>query len=185
MRMQYTCRFIVVTFAVMFFSRSAFAQQDLCKGTPDSNQVIGYGGCVFYGKSVIAGTFMEAATTITAGSGMTANGRIQNVQAGLAPTDAVNMGQLNQQYAYLDKQDANNRSVANIGVAIAMAAASVPALDSGKNFGIGVGTGTYGGRSALSVAGVARVSQSLQVKFNVGTGSDGRAAAGAGALMSW
>lgn len=184
-------RWIIVCVALAG-SNALLAQQNPCKGVPNSTEVIGYGGCIFYGQSIIAGTYMEAATTVTAGSGVVANGRVQNVESGIALTDAVNVSQLdqqyayiNQKYAYLNQQSAYNRSVAGTGVAIAMAAASVPALEAGKNFGFGLGAGTYDGRSAISIVGIARVSQSVQVKFNIGTGPDGRSAAGAGALMSW
>jgi len=118
---------------------------------------------------------------ITADDGVVANGRVQNVEAGVASTDAVNVQQLHQ----LDQQITYSRRIASTGSAIAMAAASVPALEGGKRFGVGVGTGTYDGRSAISIAGIARINGTVQMKFNIGTGSDGKTAAGAGALMSW
>lgn len=139
---------------------------------------------------------ITAAGTVTAGAGVVANGRVQNVEAGVTATDAVNVQQLQaatdwaqqasqQQFQELSQQTGVNRRIASTGTAIAMAAASVPALEGTSSFGFGVGTGTYDGRAAISVAGVARVSNHVQVKLNIGTGSDGKTAAGAGALMSW
>lgn len=147
------------------------------------------------GRDVTAGRNVVAAGQVIAGAGVVANGRVENVADGVAPTDAVNVQQLNQavgasgalvgQVQDLGRQVGNNRKIASSGTAIAMAAASVPALESDRRFGIGVGTGTYDGRSAISVAGAARISRNVQVKLNLGTGSNGKAAAGAGALFSW
>ncbi|GLQ89944.1 hypothetical protein GCM10007898_35190 [Dyella flagellata] len=167
---------------------------------------------IFYGNTFTSGltntgTFQNngniqstgniaAAGTVTAGAGVVANGRVENVEAGVAPTDAVNVQQLQaaanwaqqasqQQFQQLSQQTGVNRRIASTGTAIAMAAASVPALEGTSRFGVGVGTGTYDGRAAVSIAGEMRVSSHVQVRLNVGTGSDGKTAAGAGALMSW
>jgi hypothetical protein len=146
-------------------------------------------------NDVVAGRNVVAGGQVVAGDGVVANGRVENVADGVAPTDAVNVQQLNQalgnsgvfagQIHDLGRQIGNNRTIASTGTAIAMAAASVPALESDRRFGLGVGTGTYDGHSAVSIAGAARVSQNVQVKLNLGTGSGGKTAAGAGALFSW
>lgn len=163
-------------------------------GQTNSNGLVNTGALVNNGSIQATGN-IAAGGTVTAASGMTANGRVQDVEAGVAPTDAVNVQQLQsatgamqqtqQQLQQLNQQTSYNRRIASTGTAIAVAAASVPALEGSKHFGVGVGTGTYDGRSAISVAGEARVNRAIQVKFNIGTGSDGKVAAGAGALMSW
>lgn len=86
--------------------------------------------------------------------------------------------------AQVQGQLAENRKVASGGVAVAIAAASMPALEAGKKFGFGLGVGTHDGRSGVAVGVAARVSESLQLKFNVGTGG-GKVTAGAGGLWSW
>lgn len=74
---------------------------------------------------------------------------------------------------------------ASRGVAIAMAAASIPPLEAGKKLGVGVGVGHYNGENAFSLALGARVSDSVQLRFNLGTGGNGKAAVGAGGMYSW
>lgn len=87
--------------------------------------------------------------------------------------------------AQVQRQLRDNRKLASTGVAAAVAIASIPALDTGKKVGLGVGVGTYDGRSALAVALAARVSDALQLRFNLGTGNDGRVAASVGGNYAW
>lgn len=85
--------------------------------------------------------------------------------------------------AQVRRQLRDNCKVASTGVAAAVAIASIPALDTGKKVGLGVGT--YDGRSAVAMALTARVSDALQARFNLGTGSDGRMAASMGGNYAW
>jgi hypothetical protein len=124
---------------------------------------------------------VTAGGTVTAGNGVVANGRVQNVAPGILPTDAANMQQLNQVRA--ETQDA--RKTGSTGAAIALAAASVPALEAGKQFGVGVGVGSYDGRSAIAAAVSFRLGESSQIKVNVGTGQSGKIGGGVGASWSW
>ncbi|BEP57050.1 MULTISPECIES: YadA-like family protein [unclassified Variovorax] len=138
---------------------------------------------------------------------------ITNVAPGVAPTDAANVGQVDamaqglaattaQQAAInaaqqninatqqltthrMQQQMSENRRVAGTGAAVALAAASVPALETGKRIGVGLGVASYDGQSAISLSVAARVSEQLQLKFNVGTGPGGKVGAGAGGLWSW
>jgi autotransporter adhesin len=124
---------------------------------------------------------VTAGGTITAGSGMVANGRVQNVSPGILPTDAANMSQLNQ----VRSEVQDMRKTSSTGAAIALAAASVPALEAGKQFGVGVGVGSYDGRSAIAAAVSFRINESAQIKLNVGTGQSGKVGGGIGASWSW
>ncbi|MES2533752.1 MAG: YadA C-terminal domain-containing protein [Pseudomonadota bacterium] len=117
---------------------------------------------------------------------------INNVQASVnAAQTTVNERQsaINAAQATTNAQVQNrldeNRKVASTGSAIAMAAGSIPALEAGRQAGLGVGVGNYDGRSALAIGVAARVSDALQLKFNVGTGAGGKASAGAGGMWSW
>ena len=89
--------------------------------------------------------------------------------------------------AQVRRQLRDNRKVASTGVAAAVAIASIPALYTGKKVGLGLGVGvsTYDGRSAVAMALTARVSDALQARFNLGTGSDGRMAASMGGNYAW
>jgi hypothetical protein len=117
---------------------------------------------------------------------------INNVQASVnaaqtAVNDrqaSINAAQANTNAQVQSRLD-ENRKVASTGSAIAMAAGSIPALEAGKQAGLGVGVGNYDGRSALAIGVAARVNEALQLKFNVGTGAGGKASVGAGGMWSW
>ncbi len=118
---------------------------------------------------------------------------------GVAATDAATVGQLesafssqtqtnNNQATFnqaIQSQTAENRRISSTGIAIVAAAAALPGLEAGKQFGIGAAVGTFDGRSAIAVGLVARITQALQVKLHVGTGHNGKVAAGAGGMWSW
>ncbi|RYG11748.1 MAG: hypothetical protein EON92_09840 [Burkholderiales bacterium] len=150
-------------------------------------------------NATVGGNLAVTGTAST--HGINNNGQvISGVANGMAASDAVNVGQLNTAVsnvvvpmataqaatnAQVQNQLSDNRRVASTGTAMAMAAASIPALEQGKNFGVGVGGGTYDSRGAFAIGLAARVNQALQVKLNVGTGNGGKVGAGAGAMWSW
>ncbi|MFO7581425.1 YadA-like family protein, partial [Guyparkeria sp.] len=136
------------------------------------------GGNVDYNTITLEG---EGGTTIT------------NLAPGEKPTDAVNVGQL-QQFGYrfedqiktvherIDEVESN----ANAGIASALAAAGVPqAFMPGKSM-IAVGAGAYKGESAVSV-GMSRLSDNGRwiIKANVSGDSRGNVGAGVGAGWHW
>ena len=104
-----------------------------------------------------------------------------NINAVQAQTNALQSGT----NARVQQQLADNRKVASSGVASAVAAASIPALERDKKVGVGLGVGNYDGSSAFALGVAARVSESLQLKFTVGSGNGGRVSAGAGGMFSW
>ncbi|WP_275288516.1 YadA-like family protein [Halomonas elongata] len=119
--------------------------------------------------------------------------QIHNVAAGEAPTDAANVGQLeelnqqfNQQIGGLNKRIDDVEDDANAGSASAIAAASVPqAYLPGKSM-VSAGAGTYSGESAVAV-GVSRLSDNGRwaVKLNATGDSQGNFGAGVGAGFHW
>lgn len=150
------------------------------------------------GDTTVTGDLTVTGTTFT--NGLDNGGQvISNVAPGVAANDASTVGQLNAATAAqaitnasqagfnnrIQAQTDANRRIASNGTAIVAAAASIPALEAGKNIGFGMGVGGYDGRGAISVALAARASQALQFKLHVGTGSGGKVAAGAGGLWSW
>ncbi|UBU50457.1 YadA-like family protein [Cobetia amphilecti] len=149
--------------------------------------------------SVAAGrtTVSDRGVTIEGGPSMTVDGidgggkRITNVAPGVEAGDAVNVGQmqeLNRHYA----QEFNNvhrrinevEKSANAGTASALAASTVPqAWISGKSM-VGVGAGTYGGESAISI-GVSRLSDNGRFIIQGKVTGDSQSNFGAGIGAGW
>lgn len=120
------------------------------------------------------------------------NNVISGVADGVAPTDAVNVRQLNAvaglqgaALSGLQNQTVENRRMASTGTAIALAASSIPGVVEGKSISMGIGVGGYDGRSAISIGLAARLRANAQVRFNLGTGSGGKTGVGAGGSWSW
>jgi S-ribosylhomocysteine lyase LuxS involved in autoinducer biosynthesis len=125
--------------------------------------------------------------------------QITNVAAGTAPTDAVNLSQMNSSVAqgvqqannYTDQRinDTNNaiNGVARgaySGIAAATALTMIPEVDQGKTLSFGIGAGTYKGYQAVALGGTARITDNIKVKAGVGL-SAGGTTAGVGASMQW
>ena len=114
------------------------------------------------------------------------NTRIQNVAAGRADTDAVNVSQLKgavtQIGNHINKMDKNLRA----GVAGAMAAGGLyHATLPGKSM-VAAGAGTYKGESAVAV-GYSRLSDNgkVGIKFSVNTNTRGDSGAAASVGYQW
>ena len=137
--------------------------------------------------------------TVSLGGGGLDNGgnKITNVAAGEKATDAVNVGQLNAKlgaiteaanlnFNALEHKIDNVGETANAGVAGAIAQGSIPQVTRPGAAGLGVGSGYYGGQSALAV-GMSSMSDGGNwiVKGNISVNTKGRVGAGAGALYQW
>jgi len=94
---------------------------------------------------------------VTLGNDQAADGtRISNVAPGIAPTDAVNLGQLGAVQNQLQGQIASTQRIAYSGVAMATAMSTLPqATTPGKNL-MSVGVGNYAGYSAVAIGYSAR-----------------------------
>ena len=141
--------------------------------------------------------------TINGGPSVTQSGidaagnKITNVAAGTDPTDAVNVSQLNarlgatgqaaeEKLKQLENKLDQNQDRANAGIAGAIAQGTIPQVTRPSAFGLGVGTGYYGGQSALAVGASAMTDGGNWIfKGNVSVNSKGRVGAGAGALFQW
>ena len=133
-------------------------------------------------------------TNIAANTGkITAN--TANIAANTAniQTNANNIAAINTQLA--DNNDSINELRGNVnllnkdlrgGVASAIAHASVPQSTKAGAIGVGVGTGFYGGQSAVSL-GVSGVTsnENWVFKASVSTNSRGNYGVGAGAFYQW
>jgi autotransporter adhesin len=134
------------------------------------------------------------------------NNRVQNVAAATAATDAVNLGQVNQliansggsspalqnqvngiqnQVNSLQSQVNQNNLIAQRGIASASAIAGIPAIETGKNFSVGVGVGNYVSASAISVGAQARLTEFTVLKIAAGTTSFGGVVTSAGLGISF
>ena len=126
-----------------------------------------------------------------------AGNKITNVAAGTDPTDVVNVSQLNarlgateqvaeEKLRQLEHKIDQNQDRANAGIAGAIAQGTIPQVTRPSAFGLGVGTGYYGGQSALAVGASAITDGGNWIfKGNVSVNSKGRVGAGAGALYQW
>ena len=112
--------------------------------------------------------------------------RISNVAPGRVGTDAVNLNQL----AGLGNALQNNidrvGKKAYSGVAGAIAQGSIPQVTRPGATGIGVGSGYYGGQSAMAI-GVSAMSDGGNwiIKGNFSANTGGHVGVGAGALYQW
>ncbi len=71
------------------------------------------------------------------------------------------------------------------GVAAIAAMASVPQLTAGKNLSVGVGVGSYDGKTAISVGVHKRINESMTARFNLATGMGSGAKPVVGAGAAW
>ncbi len=71
------------------------------------------------------------------------------------------------------------------GVAAIAAMASVPQLTAGKNLSVGVGVGSYDGKTAISVGVHKRINESMTARFNLATGMGSGAKPVIGAGAAW
>uniref|UniRef100_UPI00047F8043 YadA family autotransporter adhesin n=1 Tax=Halomonas halocynthiae TaxID=176290 RepID=UPI00047F8043 len=130
---------------------------------------------------------------VTLGGGGDQTTVIHNVAAGKAPTDAANVGQLqdlNQRFTQelggVKRRISDLEDDSFAGVASAIAASSVPQTTRVGKGMVAVGAGTYKGESAVAV-GVSRLSENghLAIKLNVTGDSQGNFGAGVGAGWHW
>jgi autotransporter adhesin len=123
------------------------------------------------------------------------NRQVINVAAGTAPTDAVNVQQLNatlsQANAYTDArmnelQNGINSTARNAysGIAAATALTMIPEVDKDKTLSLGIGTAGFRGYQAVAIGGTARLTENVKMKAGVGM-SPGGTTVGVGAAMQW
>lgn len=122
-----------------------------------------------------------------------ANTRITNVQDGVAPTDAVNVRQLNQQGNILNQRIDNladnvkkNKKRNDAGIASTAAMANIPQVMLAGKSGVGVGVGHRSGQNAIAV-GYSRASDNAKhiIKLSAGLDTQSKATFGAGYMYQW
>jgi autotransporter adhesin len=143
------------------------------------------------------GSVADQANTVSVGASGSER-RIVNVAAGVASTDAVNMGQLNtlgssvlalqgNTALLFDLAEQNQADIrtANEGVAMAMAMES-PAIPAGAHVAVSGGVGYWRNRAALAAAVSLAVGQMSSVSAGVGFGfNSSHVGARAGFQAAW
>lgn len=111
--------------------------------------------------------------------------RITNVAAGIDPTDAVNVGQLNASVGQLNANLNNGLTRAYEGSAIALALGGGFIPDN-KRYAIAVNWGGYHGTSAFGAIGLFRINDNFIVDGGVGVGvSKGDVGGRVGLTYTW
>ena len=140
------------------------------------------------GVSIAAPTAHNPANTVSLSPIGLNNGgqRITNVAPAKEGTDAVNLNQLAGVGNVLQNNIERVGKKAYAGVAGAIAQGSIPQVTRPGATGIGVGSGYYGGQSAMAI-GVSAMSDggNWVVKGNFSANTDGHVGVGAGALYQW
>ena len=140
------------------------------------------------GISIGAPTAYNPANTVSLSPNGLNNGgqRITNVAPAKEGTDAVNLNQLAGVGNALQNNIERVGKKAYAGVAGAIAQGSIPQVTRPGATGIGVGSGYYGGQSAMAI-GVSAMSDGGNwiVKGNFSANTDGHVGVGAGALYQW
>ncbi|WP_321967092.1 YadA-like family protein [Burkholderia cepacia] len=138
-------------------------------------------------NAVAIGQGSVATTDNSVSFGNSASGltrTLANVSAGVAPTDAVNVQQLNDSVASVRSQIEHDRADANGGTATAIAIASLPQAPAPGKSVVSIGGGTYAGQSAMAV-GVSTYSGRWILKASGSTNTRGTVGAGVGAGYVW
>ncbi|WP_232456654.1 YadA family autotransporter adhesin [Burkholderia ubonensis] len=131
------------------------------------------------------GTVAERDNTVSFGNAATGLTRtLTNVSAGVAPTDAVNVQQLNDSLGSVRNQIEHDRRDANGGTASAVAIASLPQAPSPGTSVVAIGGGSYAGQSAMAV-GLSTYAGRWIFKASGSSNTRGTVAAGVGAGYAW
>nr|WP_249744890.1 YadA-like family protein [Burkholderia pyrrocinia] len=126
-----------------------------------------------------AGSIASEANTVSVGSAGNER-RITNVAAGVNPTDAVNVSQLNA----VQSGVSNVARRAYSGVAGAAALTMIPEVDLGKTIAVGVGSATYQGYAAVALGFSARLTNNVKIKGGFSSSSSGYTVGG-GISYQW
>ncbi|MDN7430785.1 YadA-like family protein [Burkholderia sp. AU45388] len=132
-----------------------------------------------------AGSVADRDDSVSIGNAATGMTRtLTNVSVGTAPTDAVNVQQLNDSVTNLSNRIEHDRRDANGGIAAAVAIASLPQAPAPGKSMVAIGGGTYGGQSAMAL-GISTYAGHWILKANGSTDTRGTVAAGVGAGFVW
>ncbi len=168
-------------------SNGGAAFGDNAVATGSSSVALGPGAVALAPNSVAigAGSVSNVANTVSVGSPGNER-RITNVAAGINPTDAVNVSQLNNlnsQYGYqISRLDQRiNNTVGGVAMAMALTGSSLP---SDMKVATAVNVGTYGGQTALGISQYFRLTSNVVLSGGVAL-QDKQAGGRAGVMVAW
>ena len=175
-------------------SNGGAALGDNTVATATNSAALGPNSSATAANSVAIGSGSVAAeeNVVSVGSTTTSR-RIVNVAAGISPTDAVNVSQLNDTQTVLqgqiDKLETRTsqleqglkRTKGGVAMAMAMAGSNLP---DNKRFGLGMNVGTYAGQYAMSVSSHLRLNNTFVVSSSVAY-QDGQVGGRAGLMAAW
>lgn len=158
------------------------AYGDNSSATGTDATAIGPGASAAAANSVAIGSNSVAKSPNTVSFGSPGRERrLTNVVAGINPTDAVNVSQLNSAIGRVDQRADDNAS----GVAMAMAL-SGGFLPDKKRFAVATNYGTFDNSNAFAVSGYLRLTDNVIASGGVGYGVESDMAGGrAGLLFAW
>jgi trimeric autotransporter adhesin len=127
------------------------------------------------------------ADTLAAASNYTNAKSAETLKSANTYTDTRAAETLKSANAFTSDQVAKLESKTAGGVAAIAAMASVPQLSAGKDLSIGVGVGSYDGKTAVSIGLNKRINESMTARFNFasGVGSGSKPVVGAGAAWEY
>lgn len=168
-------------------SNGGAAFGDNAVATSENSSALGPGATAMAPNSVAIGSGSVSTMAGTVSVGAPGNERrITNVEAGISPTDAVNVGQLNSMAAGFDSQITRldqriDNTAGGVAMAMALTGSSLP---SDKNFAAALNIGTFGGQTAIGISEFLRVSNNIVVSGGVAL-QDRQVGGRAGVMMAW
>lgn len=168
-------------------SNGGAAFGDNAVATGENSSALGPGATATAPNSVAigSGSVNTAANTVSVGSGGNER-RITNVEAGISPTDAVNVGQLNGMAAGIGSQITRldqriDNTAGGVAMAMALTGSSLP---SDKKLAVALNVGAFGGQTAIGISQFLRVNDNLVVSGGVAL-QDHQVGGRAGVMMAW
>lgn len=125
------------------------------------------------------------AETLAAANNYTNAKSAETLKSANTYTDTRTAETLKSANAFTSEQVTKLEAKTASGVAAIAAMASVPQLSAGKDLSVGVGVGSYDGKTALSIGVNKRINESLTARFNFASGVGGGAKSVVGAGAAW
>ena len=156
--------------------------------TTNTNLVAGDAATLSSSKAYTdAKALSVGADTLAAANNYTNAKTAETLKSANAYTDTRAAETLKSANAFTSEQVTKLESKTASGVAAIAAMAAVPQLSAGKDLSVGVGVGSYDGKTAVSIGVHKRISESLTARFNFasGVGSGAKPVVGAGAAWEF
>lgn len=156
--------------------------------TTNANLVAGDASTLASSKAYTdAKALTVGADTLASANNYTNAKTAETLKSANAYTDTRAAETLKSANAFTSEQVTKLESKTAGGVAAIAAMASVPQLSAGKDISVGVGVGSYDGKTAVSIGVHKRINESLTARFNFASvvGSGSKPVVGAGAAWEF